>query len=77
MSYEIEVTVSKKIRLTAEQVAGCFWELDDSEMCEFLNILGEKQFSDVVMQLAYVCKNAKLTPAGRRIMELFGEYSKP
>lgn len=81
------MTVTAEIpRLTPEQLAECFWEMDDSEQGRFFGSLGAcalaspEPFSKkpgsyfgLDMQMHYTKKHC--TPNGLRVMEIIGQTS--
>ena len=67
--HEVEIT------LDGMTIADLFWELDEKGQAEFFNRLAEKAL--LTMQLQAVTTSGTLSPAGRRVMALIGEYSEP
>lgn len=61
-----------EIRLTGEEVADLFWNMDEKEQSAFFNRLG--RFSGLPMQLQYVTDCSHLDQHGRHAMTRIGEY---
>jgi len=66
------ITHEVEIKLTGEEVASLFWDMDEKEQCAFFNELGG--FSGLPMQLQAVTDCSVLNPSGRFAMTRIGEY---
>jgi len=76
--------LSRKIMVavdpTPNELAFEFANMADEQQALFFNELAritDKWDHPLCFQLQYVTDNKILTPAGRRVMELIGEYSHP
>jgi hypothetical protein len=66
---------NKLTEITPEILAKCFWELDSKEQARFYNHLDTVADFHFPFQLQAITDDDGLTPAGRRVMQVIGEYS--
>jgi len=65
---------------TTREMAQEFCDMDGDEQAEFLNLIAEisdNWESSLCFQMQTITDSKKLTSKGRKVMELFGEYSSP
>lgn len=74
-SSEVEFTVATQavVAVSPEMLADAFWCMDDEQQCAFLDRLSF--IADrLPFQLQGIIDCGQLSPAGRRVMQMFGEY---
>jgi len=73
----IQRKVNVDVVLTPDELASEFANMDDEKQAMFFNELATITASwtmPICFQLQYVTDNPVLTPEGRRIMRVIGEY---
>ena len=76
--YEIEKTVTVKVRPTVHDVAKAFCSFDQAQQADFFNDVAKitnKWDHPFVMQLQSITDCELLKPSGREVMEQIGNYA--
>jgi hypothetical protein len=75
---KIERQIDVNIKLTVEEVAKAFFEMNDSQQAKFFNEVGSLfhiKSCSLPMQMQYVTDSSDLDDIGRYVMSKIGEYA--
>lgn len=73
--YKWEPLIQPEIEISPKVLAELFAEMSSTEQAEFFNCLHDRTETWFPMQLQYITDEDGLTLAGRRVMQMIGEYS--
>jgi hypothetical protein len=68
-------TIDVNVELTLQQLADIIAGLGSDDQACLISLIAEAAYYSVPMQLQYVIDDGAMTQAGRRLMELIGDYA--